>query len=77
MILLTDEETLEISGASTELESFDWGEFLTAMKLGNKAQLKKVVEWLDRNSVDIIHNGIGSRVMPSRVWESLKEEAGL
>ena len=42
-----------------------------------KAQLKTVVEWLDRNSVDIIHNGIDSRVMPFRVWESLKEEAGL
>ncbi|GAI69680.1 unnamed protein product [marine sediment metagenome] len=75
MILLNDEEVLASMGASS-VHCYDCGMNLSYFHTSNKAQLKKVVEWLEGEEFNLSPENLsGSRLIPFFALEALKKEA--
>ncbi len=68
MILLTDEEIGELENSIVRREGIE---------VGARAQLKKVVEWLDGHGYLQLKYGEPIRGVLEDEWQALKEEAGL
>ena len=67
-ILLTDEETKKLDSVSPRFGKCPSPEVVA------KAQLKKVVELIDRNSRELPHV---TKTMDWLFWQTLKKEAGI
>ena len=75
-LLLTDEEILASMGTNS-VDCLDCGMSLEAFHKSNKAQLKKLVEWLRDNGVeDVLDDGTDSWYfgIPQECWQALLEE---
>ena len=68
MILLKEDKLNELYEEFEKSEEENWEIYVA------KAQLKKVAEWLKRNSTETIINGTEARAMPNGAYLSLLKE---